>query len=487
MRRAALIRLFWTELERGRVSSRAMTGGSFKVRPYEVSVAASTLLAGVAVALAPRVLAVGLAVAFCVYLLTKPVGRLAWFILGAMLVFQSGAGLTPSKIGYLAGVITSVILTLPGLRVTLTTPWGARFRPALMGALVLAGWVGAITSVQSLAVRGVTVEAWGRDTLTYLLISAAVVLGVDAASSVTVRQARLITVVVGALAAVGFAIAWLARREATGLPADQNLLASMVALTVPLALALTLGLVGGGVRLRWLLYAVGLVSAVLVTGTRTGAVLAVVVLGLVGVRRKYRVPALKALSGILLAGAAVAVSLVLLGDRLTAQGFRESRWNAALRVITDGYQQDRSGVIRARAYEYAHAIFEEYPLLGQGPGVLFPNPNPGSEAANFTLDTPLVYLAKFGIIGTAVLMVVLWLIISSCVRRHGGPWLPEMTVARGATAVWVAILPFGPPTEDKGFALSVALLVLLVGTASRHATPPAVTLRPRRPVEVSTG
>lgn len=439
-----------------------------KQRIWALQLGAIALGAGVVVALDPRLLGLAAAAVVCVYLLTTPLGRLAWFILGAMLVFQSGEGLTVSKLGYLVGVVLSVVLALPRLGTVLSTTWGARFAPAVRGAGLLAAWVALVTSIHSMAVRGIQMEVWSRDALTYLLISVAVVLGVDAASSVPKRQARVITAAVGAVAAIGFAMAWLERRLASGVPANQDLLASMVAVSVPLALALTLGLAGRGFRMRWLLCAVGLVSAVLVTGTRSGVVLAVAVVGLIGARSKSRVPAAKAAGGLLLAMGAVAVALPVLWSLFTPQGFREGRWNSAVRVLTEGFQQDQSGVIRARAYGYAVRIFEEQPLLGQGLGVLFPNPNPGGAAANFSLDTPLVFLAKFGVFGTAVLAVALWLIVSSFVRRHGSPWLPEMTAARGSVTVWVVLLPFGATTEDKGFAVSVALLALLVGSASRE-------------------
>lgn len=441
--------------------------GHLSDRPFAGLIGAAALIAGASVTLSPRAFGLSVAGLIGLLILTMPAGRLAWFALGALLVFQSDQGVTTSKLAYLTGVIISVLFAVPRLRVALSEPWGARFKPAVIGAGLLALWIACVTSVQAVAIRGATVETWGRDALTYFLMCAAVLLGIDAAASLGARGARMMAASVGALAAIGFAVAWIGRRGVGGIE-EQLLLASMVAVTVPLAMAVTLAFVGNGIRVGWLVYAVGLVSAVLVTGTRTGALLAVIIIGLIGAKSRSRVPASKAAGGLLLVVGGVLLSLPILSDRFTTPGFRESRWNAAVSAITDGFDQDRSGTVRARAYDYAQAIASDFPVMGRGLGQVFPNPNPGGESANFTLDTPWVYIAKFGIVGTLVLASAVGLIMASCLRVYEGVHVPELTATRGAAVAWVALLPFGPPTEDKGFVLSVALIVMLVGAALRE-------------------
>lgn len=61
--------------------------------------------------------------------------------------------------------------------------------------------------------------------------------------------------------------------------------------------------------------------------------------------------------------------------------------------------------------------------------------------------------------------------IAPLVLKRKGPWLLDLTAMRGAGhlggyfAVW-------PDNQDKGFAISIALAILLVMTANRHSVGP---------------
>lgn len=405
------------------------------------------------------------------YGLTKPWFRLTFFVLGAFLVFQTGDGLSAPKLAYLGGVAFSVVAAVFSIQRNRNDPLIQRFRPSMVGATLLAFWILVPMMVQSLMVAGVPPQMWARDALTYLLISAGVFIGLDACRSVTVNWARAATIGIGLVAAGGFAAAWVQKRGFgdTGEDAPQGLLASIVALTIPLALCLVLGVAQQRVRLLWLLLASVFILAVLVTGTRTGFVLVVALVGIWGSARKLRAPLHKLIIGGTVGFVAVALTLPLAGAWLSSEQFVQHRIELMLKTLQLGFGQDYSGLIRERAYEYSMEIFSRNPLMGQGLGIYFPNPNPNAAPANFTLDTYAVYLAKFGILGTGILLASLALVIAPLIFRSNGPWLFELTAMRGASITWIAILPFGPTTEDKGFAISVALAVLLVGAAHRHA------------------
>lgn len=440
---------------------------------YACFMAATPLVAAVAV-LEPRILLIVPGVAALVAL-AWPWGRLAWFVGGAMVVFQTSTGLTLPKVAYVAGVAVAVLLAAPGVARTVRTSWGARFRPALWGAALLALWLALATSMQSLS-AGVPAESWARDALTYFLLCAAAVLGVDAASAASVRAARTVTACVGVVVAYGFATSWIQRRGLVAAESGQPLLASMVALVVPISLAIVLALARRGARAQWLALAGGLVGAVLLTGTRTGVVLLAPALGVVGASSKGRVRPSKIMAGMAVALGVIAAALLTFGSRITGAAFQEARIRDALRAVTEGVSQDGSGAVRIRAYEYAEGVFRGNPLLGQGLGVFFPNPNPGGGEASFSLDTPWLLLAKFGLVGVVVLVGALTLVVLPCFRPRGDRPMLEAAVASGSIVGWLAILPFGPPTEDKGFALSIALLLMLVGSAARATAtgPPGV-------------
>lgn len=410
------------------------------------------------------------------YAMTKSWFRLLFFGVGAFLVFQTGDGLSPTKLAYLGGVVVAAGAAVHSLIKSPDEEWLRRVRPALIGAAILASWIFIPTLIQAVMVNGTPIALWARDALTYLLVSAGVVIGVDSSRAISLKWARRITVGVGLLAAYGFASVWIQRRgivEAPGAAETQSsLLGSMVALTLPLALSLTLGLAQRRINLLWLLLAPVFLLAVLVTGTRTGFVLTVVLIGVLGLAAKNRVKLSRAIMGAVLGIAALAVALPIAGAAFSDEAFVQKRLDMMLRTVENGFGSDASGVIRQRATSYSLNIFEGSPLMGQGLGKYFPNPNPGGTAENFTLDTWAVYPAKFGILGTAVVVLCVVLIFVGLTRRGRGPWLLEGTAVRGAALAAAALLPFGAPTEDKGFAVIAALAAVLVCTASQHAARP---------------
>ena len=401
--------------------------------------------------------------------------RLVWLIAGALLVFQTDAGLSTAKLAYVGGLIVSSVFSVRGVVEVLRSDWGRRFRPAVLATAVIVVWVGLISSLYAIIVAGASVQDWLRDSLTYLLISVAVLVGVDATRHVSLRVARRTTVILGLASAYGFSTAWISRRHidtSTVDSASQSLLASIAALAVPFALALVMGLTGR-IRTVWLLYGTVLVLAVLVTGTRTGLVLGAVLLGVTGLARHQRVSFGRALVGLSVLFALLGVALPVASTLFTTSGYGQSRLRMAILAITQGIGQDASGAERLNAYALAKRIFLEHPLMGQGVGVSFPSARTGRVGTIlFSLDTPWTLLAKFGIAGGVIIISSIGLIVFSCARRDGGEWLIESTVARGTVVFWIALLPFGVISEDKGFAISVALLILLVGTASKEASRP---------------
>lgn len=392
------------------------------------------------------------------------------FVFGAFFVFQTGDGLSASKLLYFAGVSLATILAAAELLSANNKPWLREYRWALYGAGLLAFWLLGPGLIHAVASRGIPPQAWARDTLTHLLICFGVVIGVETARSISLRKARIFVVAVGIVASVGFTTAWLSKRgfgDPTAPSSNQLLLASIVALTLPLAFALVLALRARGINLLWFAFAAGLFLSVIVTGTRTAFVLIAVIFGICGSSERKAVPLLKLLAGGLLGVTVIGILAPLAGSLLSSEDFVNQRIESAIATLQNGFTSDQSGLIRARAYAYATSIWRDFPLLGQGVGATFPNPNPNATASYFTLDTFLTYPAKFGLIGSAVLLIALTMICSALVPRIGRRAV-EYTAVLGAIGVWIAILPFGPTTEDKGFAISIALAFLLTGARRGH-------------------
>lgn len=79
-------------------------------------------------------------------------------------------------------------------------------KPAPVGSGLLRFWILVPSMVQVLLMNATPVMMWGRDAITYLLISAGVVIGVDDVASLEARSSRPITSAVVIVAVGGLAI-----------------------------------------------------------------------------------------------------------------------------------------------------------------------------------------------------------------------------------------------------------------------------------------
>jgi hypothetical protein len=86
------------------------------------------------------------------------------------------------------------------------------------------------------------------------------------------------------------------------------------------------------------------------------------------------------------------------------------------------------------------------------------------------MDTPLVFLAKFGVVGLAALAMLAGAALAFRRRlpaTHRGDRAYVALV--GYASFWCVSLPLGLPFEDKGFGLAVIALLALIVTGWRNA------------------
>lgn len=433
--------------------------------PLTIAIVAATTQSAVAALIVPAVVALVLVVRYSW-------ARAAFFMLGAFLVFQTSTGLSAPKLAYFAVVALSVLVSLAKLRTLSHDPVLATLRPAYFGGLGIIVWQLFVVLPYSVGVQGVSIENWLRDGATYVLIGCAVIIALDAISTTGRGLARGLVALVGAVAAYSFASRWIAARgliDAADPNSDATLLSSLAALTLAVALAFALALVGKRIRWTWLAIGIAFVLAVLVTGTRTGVVFAAVLVGIVGARSKERAPVRRVLGGALAAVAAVLAAIPITASLFSNADFLTERFTSIWTTLQNGVGSDQSGAIRARAYEYCLGVWRDNLLMGRGEGWTFINPTTAVQGTDFSVDSPLVYLAKFGIVGCLVLLTCLVAVFFPLIRRAPGfARTVENTAVRGCAAILIALLPFGATFEDKGFSITVALAVLLVGTALRE-------------------
>lgn len=145
--------------------------------------------------------------------------------------------------------------------------------------------------------------------------------------------------------------------------------------------------------------------------------------------------------------------------------------------------QDASLRMRWEQTVAAWQLFLSSPLLGQGPGVLIPWVGWDGKLVNESwADTPFTVLAKFGVLGFVIWVVLGWATVLTMrrLRLGGDPGLTARAALLGFSTALVALSPFGPQLEDKGTGLALLLLLGLAFAVIRSANADSSSAR-RRP------
>lgn len=120
-----------------------------------------------------------------------------------------------------------------------------------------------------------------------------------------------------------------------------------------------------------------------------------------------------------------------------------------------------------------------HPVFGLGPGTNIAwVDSSGRNQAGYYLDTPIMFEAKFGFLGFAVLAAWAGCAVASLRRLvHVAGWTPETLALFGYGTLFAAASFLGPPMDDKGasFAL-VFILALATGAASAVPSPRQVSI-----------
>lgn len=423
---------------------------------FVITVAAVALAVGLATgartALALQAGAALLGLGVC---LLGPRSRLVVTVVGALVVFQSD--LNTLKYGYLVIALVCFAYSV-GRVLTPDRRLRREFRPLVAGSAVLVLYL-LFTSVVA-ASNGTDAQLWFRDALSYFLLALLPYVGIAAGEDISPRWRNAWFVTIGIVVSIGMTTDWLDRRGVSALPVGRLVLPSTTVVALCFAYAITKTGLPGRNRVRWSAAAGFIFIAVLLTGSRTNLVLLVAFAGITGAARKARVPASTtagAALGILLV-AAVAVPLaapLFISD----PDFLGKRLGYAGTVLTGDAGSDQSFLMRQTAYDMAAEAFGDHVALGTGPGYSYPT----ETGSTFNLDAPGIVPAKFGLVGIFVVgfYLVSLVVVVTRIRARYGP-SPSITAARGWLVVLIALTPFGPWLEEKGFTVAVAMVMAAV-------------------------
>jgi hypothetical protein len=399
-------------------------------------------------------------------------------VFGGLLVLQSSGTLDGPKIVYLALAVAAAI----GAAVAVSK--AAREGTLLDRTLPVASVLLIVFLAVSLPValmHGTPPTLWLRDAATYGLFGSAVFLAVDLERSATRKLMLTLFLVAGILATIGFTIEWMDRRDIMRLSLPWIPLPSGALPSALFATASAFALRSDR-RLGWAALAGILLASFLLLGTRSRLpfVALPILLAVMSGRARWRdqLPSLLVIglsTAVFFSAATLALNLASggesgpttpppvnageLGDRIGSVG------DLVRNPAGDPSFQERVAQTKA-----AWNVFVTNPILGTGPGYEISWTNfIGQQESGYYLDTPMMEVAKFGIVGLALGLV--WIAAFALFVRDGYSGAresPEVLALIGFSAILVYSLPLSPPTHDKGTALALTFLIALVLRASRR-------------------
>jgi hypothetical protein len=392
-------------------------------------------------------------------LFRNSLARLLTVVGGGMLILGTSSELSFWKFGYLAAAALAVgvaFLSLPKLAVTVPHRLTRNVLHFSLAFFV-------VVSLRLLVaiLEGTDIELAVRDAAPYLLFALAPLLAIDAAASSTEHQLTIVFLLVGAVGTAAFTLEWVSKRSLADLPVEYLTLAGS-APTALFAYASARAILGRH-RLRWTALAVVTLSAMLLTGNRSTllallAPLSIVLLSPQRVRMSFRL--------LLLVLALGVITPSIITRYGTALGIDPNVVVERLASVTDpsSLRSDPSILIRATQNETAYERFAMRPVLGAGPGIRFTFGHPITHErvdSGFTLDSPLVFPAKFGIVGVVALLLLIGGYASLFKKLRKAPNVAATALVGFAVVQLVRTIAIGSAIEDKGFTFGFLLLLAL--------------------------
>lgn len=394
-------------------------------------------------------------------MLLSPQGRLMAFVLGTLATAGSSAGVTTLELAFVGFLIPLTIAAFVSVnrRIRSVNPEEANIlRSVRNGAMLslIATMVGVCVGIFN---HGSLLDAT-RASVSYFSITVAVLCGLDCWDEVRRSFVSGLATVVSVVSATSFMLFYSHARGVTAAESVGPLpiLPSMVLAGLGVALGVTqlaenrARLVTSVIRL---LYPI---AALLASGTRTGLVLIVAFASGLSRKRNGDSPALVLALSLLLGGLVMFPMLNLVSRLTGTTDFASERLRSIREVITMGISSDASGESRVIRYRVAWDAFMDSPTVGRGLGAQYFD----GVRHLYYLDTPLMYLATFGIAGFVLIGVGIAFICRGLWRGTNLKDVRDSQAKRlliGVGAVVMALSPFSVVLEDRGLAVTIALLL----------------------------
>jgi O-antigen ligase len=440
----------------------------------------SALLAlgiGAAVAVKPAAALLPVALLAALLLLVDARARILFVVFGGLLTLQSSSGLGSLKLLYLAGVLASVggALFAFSRDTNTATRWLAS--PLLRASVAMSGLI--LVSYLVAKGNGVARVDWIRDVAPYVLFAVAPLFALDAQRAFSRSALVGLLVVAGLVATASFSTHWLQHRSIAKLPFSQFALSSFLFPAALFAYAAAAALHEKRQRIRWLALAALVFALLVITGTRSTLILAAAPLAAaVAARRDLSVRFFRL---VLLAPALILVVVVAAVSVLQVTNASTHIISKRITVLkSSGTSSDPSYLDRQAQTHAASEVFHAHPTFGSGPGTFFEwRATNGTKHSSFILDSPMDFPAKFGLVGLAILVLLIFE-YGGFLRKALGLNHPrtETLALVGYLALTILNSFLTNPFEDKGWTLGLVVLLALAFRTAGLRTYDGVGSRP---------
>jgi hypothetical protein len=426
---------------------------------------------------------------------------------GGLFALQSSNNLDVVKIAYLLVVAAATAVAAAGIPWWLSKERSPMTRPWIVatGSMVL---VLAVSLLVSRA-HGTQLSSWLRDAAPYALFALAPILALACARSASQRWLVAVLTICGSLASASFFVEWVGRRQLADLPFDRIVLPTGALASGLLALATALAIGAASRNWRWAAVAGIVLGLFFATGTRSTLLLLAVPIGIAVIAGRPRLAASRmVLAEVILAIAVFLVAgmgLSLANNAVQPSGTSgtsgtsaatatqppllglDQRVGAVGNLVADP-GSDQSMQERVAQTKVAWRAFTSSPLVGVGPGYTFRWVNSANLVdQTFSLDTPVVYLAKFGLLGLVpvALFAAAYLRLALALRRPKQARIEYLAVIGYLIVLGIASIQ-GSPVEDKGASFALILVLALGLQGLIHHDPADAGSGPKLPIEPAT-
>jgi len=392
-----------------------------------------------------------------------------------LVLFQNSAIPAAMKNAFVALVIVLGISAAQSVsrRLSLVDPSVRRdANRILLAALLITVYL--FLQLATLVWSPVPLDDWIRDALNYALIPAMLAIGLDLGLAASRRQTMFLTIGIGFAGALSFAGGWLSRRGAEDSVLGQVGLASSFVSFAGICICLAWYFSHPKAKILFFIVGLAQLGILLLGGGRSTLLYAVALVAFVILANSLALGTRMFRGLIAVAIAGTGLQIVVALSSSLGGGVAANRFDWFERLFTYGstvVSTDGSAIARSRAYQWSLDIWSEHVLFGRGLGHWLPSVTTGEPTAGtYTLDTPFIALAKFGIVGTVVLVVAISIAFTGL---HGrGAMDPASRTRRLFVAsvafLCVFLLPNGFPLENRGFPLMMLLTAAVAFSLVSH-------------------